>query len=252
MKYIRTRDDALDAAAEILDLPDRADQLVQSTVRIMMCLDVEPRDFLCDCQALLIQGGLEALAARRRDALEAADELLVVLDPEEDRLLENLGRALDALRFADVIRQVFPDLRHERWQAGRAVLRRETEIRDLTAAAIRARGDREALERSRQAVEAALAEARPPWIDRAGSLLTACRDALRAAGTQDPDVLRDEGTLLFELAAIDDARAGALLAAAPDAARAQVLRLRELADAVRSLALDEPRQDGGAAGSKVA
>jgi hypothetical protein len=250
VKYIRTREDALDAAAEILDLPDRADQLVQSTVRIMMCLDVEPRDFLCDCQALLIQGGLDALARRRRDALEAADELLVVLDPDEDRLLETLGSALDALRFADILRQVFPELRHERWQAARAVLRREAEIRDRVAAAIRARGDRDALGRAREAVDAALGEARPAWIDRAGALLASCRDALRSAGTEDPDVLRDEGTLLFELAAMDDGRAEAILAADPERARVLVLRLRELTEAVRSLALDEPGADGGASGSR--
>src|SRR5688572_24282918 len=200
MKYIRTREDALDAAAEILDLPDRKDQLIQSTVRIMLCLDVEPRDFLCDCQALLIKGGLEALALQRRDALDAADEIVIV-DPEEDRFFDAVGTALDALRFADVLRKVFPEIRHERWQMARTLLCREREVRDLVAGAIRARGEKEAVALARQAVEAAFAAERPAWIDRAGSLLTLCRDALRSAGTTDPDVLRDEGSMVFELAA---------------------------------------------------
>src|SRR5688572_7422928 len=185
MKYIRTREDALDAAAEILDLPDRKDQLIQSTVRIMLCLDVEPRDFLCDCQALLIQGGLEALALRRRDALDAADEVVIV-DPEEDRFFDAVGTALDALRLADVLRQVFPEMRHERWLVARALLSREAQLRDLVAAAIRARGDKEAVAAARQAVEASFAAERPSWIDRAGSLLALCRDALRASGISDP------------------------------------------------------------------
>lgn len=248
MKYIRTREDALDAAAEILDLPDRKDQLIQSTVRIMLCLDVEPRDFLSDCQALLIQGGLDALAERRRSALETADEVVIV-DPEEDRVFDAVGSALDALRFADVLRKVFPEMRHERWQVARALLSREKELRDLVAAAIRARGDKEAVALARSTVEAAFAAERPAWIDRAGSLLNVCRDTLRASGTTDTDVLRDEGTLLFELAATDDARAQEIFKAMePDPARAYplVLRLREVADALRALNLDEA--GGGAQG----
>jgi hypothetical protein len=251
MKYIRTRDDALDAAAEILDLPDRKDQLIQSTVRIMLCLDVEPRDFLCDCQALLIQGGLDALAERRREALVAADEVMIV-DPEEDRLFDSVGKALDALRFSDVLRQVFPETRHERWQVARTLLGRERELRDLVATAIRARGNAGAIAAARQKVEAAFAAERPAWIDRAGGLLSLCRDALRSAGTSDADTLRDEGTLLFELAATDDARAVEIFKAMdvdPLRAYPLVLRLREIAEAVRALNLDE---GGGAesAGAK--
>ena len=252
MKYIRTREDALDAAAEILDLPDRKQQLIQSTVRIMLCLDVEPRDFLCDCQALLIQGGLEALARRRRDALENTEEVVIV-DPEEDRVFDAVGTALDALRFADVLRQVFPETRHERWQVARTLLSRERELRDLVAGAIRARGDKEAVADARRKVEAAFAAARPAWIDRAGALLAVCRDALRASGVTDTDVLRDEGTRLFEVVACDDARAEEMLAAInADPVRAYpiALRVREIVDAVRAVKLDESGGDAAAGGAK--
>jgi hypothetical protein len=241
MKYIRTRDDALDAAAEILDLPDRKDQLIQSTVRIMLCLDKEPRDFLCDCQALLIKGGLEALALERRDALDAGDDVVIV-DPEEDRFFDAIGTAFDALRLADVLRQVFPEMRHERWLVARALLRRERELRDLVAVAIRARGNKEAVAVARQAVEASFAAERPAWIDRAGSLLSLCRDVLRAAGTTDPDALRDDGTLLFELAATDDTRAGEIFKAMdvdPLRAHPLVLHLRDVVEAVRAVDLDD-------------
>src|SRR6185295_771792 len=115
--YIRTHQDALRNLAEILDLPERRDRIIQSTVRIMLCLEVEPRLFLADCQALLIEGGLETLRARRRDAVEAAEDLpIVVLDPAEDQLFEEIASALDALRFTDVVRQVFPALHADRWQ----------------------------------------------------------------------------------------------------------------------------------------
>ena len=113
--YIRTREEALESLAEILDLPDRREQIIQSTVRIMLCLEVEPRLLLADCQALLLEGGLDALAARRRDLVEAAEDLPIgVLDPAEDHLFEEVAAALDALRFTEAVRQVFPGLRADR------------------------------------------------------------------------------------------------------------------------------------------
>jgi len=56
--YLRTIDEAMDAVAEILEMPTQRDRLIQSTVRIMMCVNPEPREFLADSQALLIEGGL--------------------------------------------------------------------------------------------------------------------------------------------------------------------------------------------------
>jgi hypothetical protein len=65
--YLRTKEDALDAIAVILRLPERRVQIIESTMRIALCLDPAPRQFLMDCQAALIQGGLEELRKRRRD-----------------------------------------------------------------------------------------------------------------------------------------------------------------------------------------
>ena len=69
--YVRTRDDALDALAVILELPDRASQIIEITMRIAVCLDPDPRNFLVDCQAALIEGGLEALRKRRMEHLSS-------------------------------------------------------------------------------------------------------------------------------------------------------------------------------------
>src|SRR5688572_6547586 len=83
--YIRTKEEALDAVAEVLDLPERRDQIIQSTVKIMLCLDAEPRAFMGDCQALLIEGGLDAMRSKRRELLDSLENLPVaIMDAEED------------------------------------------------------------------------------------------------------------------------------------------------------------------------
>src|ERR1043165_1942915 len=121
--YLRTLDEAIDAVAEILEMPSQRDRLIQSTVRIMMCLHPEPREFMADSQALLIEGGLEALAAKRRELIEAleAETAVVALNPEEDGLFDAVGSAMDALRLSDVAFRVFPQLRagYEPWRLAR-------------------------------------------------------------------------------------------------------------------------------------
>src|SRR6185436_20061006 len=98
--YLRTLDEAIDAVAEILEIPSQRDRLIQSTVKIMMCMNPEPREFMADSQALLIEGGLDALAARRRELLETleAQTAVVILNPEEDGMYDAVGASLDALR----------------------------------------------------------------------------------------------------------------------------------------------------------
>lgn len=230
MTYLRSREDALDAAAEILDLPLPDERLAQCALRLPLCREAEPRTLLEDFRDFLLLGGLDSLARRRRETPAPGRP---PRSPEEERTLDVLGTSRDALRGADLVRQVFPGLRHERWQIARAVLRDEAALRDLLIAAIRARGARpSALD---ETLEKAVGAARPPWLDRAGSLLATCRDALRSAGEKDPDTLRNEATRLFELAALEDVRAEALLAGLathPARSFVELLRLRDLADAV--------------------
>jgi len=238
--YIRHQGDALDALAQILDLPERRQQIVQCTIKIMLCLDAEPRTLLTDCQALLIEDGLDALRRKRRDVLDHHENIpVVILDPEGDRLFEAAGTALDALRLTDVVRQVLPELRHERWILARALLSHEAEIRGQLSAAIKARGQGDVLRCARASVESILAGSHPSWNDRAGTLRAACVDVLKGANLADPDDIHQEADLLFELFAISDDRAAALLVALdqdPEDAVRQVARLYEALDAVRSIA----------------
>lgn len=242
--YIRTREEALENLAEILDLPERRDQIIQSTIRIMLCLEVEPRLFLADSQALLIEGGLETLRARRRDAVEAAEDLpVVVLDPAEDQLFEEVASALDALRFTGMLRQVFPGIRGDRWQIARALLLYESGVREQIAEAVKGHGDEARVRAAREAVEGMIAALRPAWGDRVGAIRSACLETLKRTDSLEPDRLHVEAEELFELFATSDERAPQLLAAIDaDAGLAAELisQIRDMAAAARALQNDPP------------
>jgi len=244
--YIRTHQDALRNLAEILDLPERRDRILQSTVRIMLCLEVEPRLFLADCQALLIEGGLETLRARRRDALDEAEDLVAVVDPEEDRLFEEIATALDALRFTDTVRRAFPDLRADRWQIARAILLYESGVREQLSAVIKGHDDEARRKSAHNALEAMIGALRPAWGDRVGALRGACLETLKEVGDLDFDRIHQEAETLFELFAASDERAAKLLSAIDaDQVRAadQIRRVREHLAAARALG-DGPSPDG--------
>lgn len=146
MMYVRNKAEALDAVATVLALPERRQQIVQLTVRIAMCLDAEARSFLADCQAGLIEGGLESMRKRRHELLaahqEEAPEAIVILDNTEDQLLEQVGVALDALRLSEIVRQVFPAIKekHAAWEVARTFIAAEEEVRKVMVEAVRAHG----------------------------------------------------------------------------------------------------------------
>lgn len=234
--YIRTREQALDAAADALDLRDPRDRLVRSTVQIMLCLEIEPRTLLVDCQALLLQGGLDALRRRRQGTAPAGPET------------EAIARTLDALRFAGTVRQLLPGLRHERWQVARAILVNEGGVRAYAEEAIRARGDGMIVAACESAVAEMTLALHQAWMDRAGALRTACLDALKRLPLADPDRLHEEADLLFELVATSDGRATGLLQAidrAPEEAAHAVERLRSITEALRSAGPDSPHDPPG-------
>ena len=247
--YIRSHDDALLSLADILELPERRDQIIQITVQIMLCLEVGARIFMADCQALLIEGGLETLRARRKEAVEAALDLPVAVeDPEDDRLFEEVASALDALRFSSVVRQIFPELRSDRWQIARAILLYEAGIREQISVAVRSRGEPLAVQGAYDAVNGMIQALRPSWSDRLGTLRTACLEALKTAAALDPDRLHEEAELLFELFATSDERAPRLLAAIDQGgadAVEQIEKLREMAEAARALRPEPPPPSPG-------
>jgi hypothetical protein len=230
--YIRTRDEALEALAEVLDLPERRDQIVLTTVRIMDCLDFEPRRFMADCQALLVEGGLEALRLKRIEAQEYMP--LVVLDTDGDRSCETVASALDALRLSGVALQVFPVLvpAGGGWRVARALLRDENALRDRITEAIRSHGDAAEMKKARLGLEVMLRIHEPEWSAKAETLRASCRDILEAAGGAE-----DETETIFGILATSEGwaeRVFQLMETDPPGAILEVLGVRDLLEAVRN------------------
>lgn len=207
MIYIRNKAEALDAVASVLALPERRQQIVQLTVRIAMCLDPEARSFLADCQAGLIEGGLESMRKRRHELLAAhqedAPEAIVIVDSNEDQLLEQVGVALDTLRLSEIVRQVFPAVRerHAAWEVARTFLAAEEEVRKVMVEAVRAHGsgDSKVYERCRAEMERRIVALTPTWMVTLPTIEMACDEV--SAG--DPHLLA--------AIAVDDMRAKLLV-----------------------------------------
>lgn len=237
--FIRNREDALNAVAEILELPERRSQIIRCTVGIMQCLDADPRDFLADCQVMLISGGLESLRQKRRDAFEQLDDndLVVVIDPEENREFEAIASAMDALRLSDIVREVFPALttRYQPWEVARSLLGAEGHVQNQILAALKVRngssGDG-AYEEALTGIEALVVAHLPEWRSKAGEIRRDCHA-----------VVRDEveAELLFSIVAASDDRAVPFLDLAqknPGDAIAFLGRIHELSVALRAMEKD--------------
>jgi len=206
--YIRNRAEALDAVAAVLALPERRQQIVQLTVRVAMCLDAEARVFLADCQAGLVEGGLEYMRKRRHDLLaaqqqEEAPEAIVIVDSSEDQLLEQVGLALDALRLSEIVRQTFRSIReaHTPWEIARAFLAEEDALREAMIAAVRAHGSGNVVvfEQKRDEVARRIAAVRPAWMSTLPTLEQACTE------------VAPELPQLLSVVAVDDVRAQLVL-----------------------------------------
>ena len=237
--YLRTLDEAIDAVAAILELPEQRDRIIQCTVRIMMCLNPEPREFLADSQALLIEGGLEALAKKRHEMIEALDSetAVAVLNDEEDGLFDSVGSSIDALRLSDVAFRVFPELRRglEPWRVARALRSNELRFEEILTQGIRRRGG-EGYRQAQQNLEKLVSSERPPWFEQSARIREACRAFFDGSGVSQTPVSDSE--ILFSLFAIDDVRAAEMLAAVeqgPEASRDLARRTFECLVALRSL-----------------
>jgi len=184
MMYVRNKAEALDAVAAVLALHERRQQIVQLTVRIAMCLDAEARSFLADCQAGLIEGGLESMRKRRHELLaahqEEAPEAIVIVDNSEDQLLEQVGVALDALRLSGIVLQVFPAIKekHAAWEVARTFLAAEEEVRKVMVEAVRAHGsgDSKVYEHCRAEMERRINAVTPTWMAVLPTIEAACAE----------------------------------------------------------------------------
>lgn len=69
--FIRGLQEARDALAEVLALPERRFQIILIMQKIVICMSRDTRRFLSDAMAGLVEGGLEYMRQRRREALQA-------------------------------------------------------------------------------------------------------------------------------------------------------------------------------------
>ena len=240
--YLRTLDEAIDAVAAILEMPSQRERLIQSTIRIMMCVNPEPREFLADSQALLIEGGLEALARKRHEMLEALETDTVVVLNEEDGLYDSVGASLDALRLSDLAFRVFPALRYgcEAWRAARTLRNAESRFDELVSQGIRRRGG-EGYRLAQQNLERLIQAEKPSWSDRTAEL----RDVLRGLFESTPGLSEtpvSDAEALFAVLATDDKLVGEMLEAmaqGPEAARDLARRMFEALTSLRTILRDK-------------
>jgi hypothetical protein len=226
--YLRTIDEAMDSIAEILEMPSQRDRV-----------NPEPREFLADSQALLIEGGLEALAKRRREMLEAleANTAVVILNPDEDGLYDAVGSSLDALRLSDLAFRIFPGLRggYAPWQLARTLRRNSSRFEELVSQGIRRRGG-DGYRKAQEALERLIREDESDLKPRLTLVRDACRDFFQASRASETPV--SDTDALVSLFAVDDARGAELegaLQKGPDAAQDLLRRTFECLTSLRSL-----------------
>ena len=241
--YIRNRDEALDALSGVLALPERRDQIIQITVKVALCLDPDARRFLADCAAGLIEGGLEHMRRKRREMLDALQqqeqeggEAILIVDSSTDQLLEAVGSAMDALRLADIIAQVFPELarQHQKWEIARAVLGEEQAIQDAVINTIKERktGGTRVLGMMQKHVAEKIALSRPPWFEATPTIKGAIESVVAADGAVKTGTSHDP-ELVFKIIALDDTRAQLvldMLSSAPDDAKTYINDIRQRID----------------------
>ncbi len=212
--YIRNKDEAMAAMGAILELPGRSAQIIQATVKLALCLDLEARLFMVDVQAALIEGGLDALRKRREAAMAHLTDTKIRrrapgIDVQKDALLAEIGAEIDLLKMVKILSDVFPSVavRHPQWELARFVHANQGYVREAVEAGLRRRGKPEhaALEAK---VVAKIEEVKPWWPEWADSIKQACGHYVHTLskegevhpGANDPE-------LLFYLIAMKEDRA---------------------------------------------
>ncbi len=243
--FIRSREEALDAVAEILALPERRAQIIRTTVAIMQCLDADPREFLADCQLMLIEGGLDALRRKRREAYEQLEDndLVVVIDPEENRRFEEIASAFDALRLSEIVREVFPPLttRYQAWEVARAMIAGESSVQEQILAALKVRNGtagQEAYDAALQDLERLIVSHVPSWKPRVEEMRRSCLAVVRETGLTDIAQASTEAEMLFSVIAASNERALPLVGLMdrdPVGAVSYVGQIHELTVALRAM-----------------
>ena len=212
--YIRSRDEAMGAMAAILELPGRPQQIVDATVKIALCLDPDARAFMVDVQEAILSGGLEALRRRREEALAKLTETKIRrrapgIDVQKDTLLSEVGTALDLLRMARILADVFPGVaaRHPNWELARFVHENQSYTREVVEAGLRRRGKPEHAVLEKKLLER-IEEKKPWWPEWAESIRQACIHYMKEL-TKRSEALpsANDPELLFSFIAMSEERA---------------------------------------------
>src|SRR5436190_16997958 len=201
--YIRSKAEALDALGAILDLPTRPAQIIQATVKLALCIDVEARALMVDVQAALIEGGLEGLRKRREAALAHLSDTKIRrrapgIDVKKDPLLAEIGTAMDLLKMVKILTEVFPAaaLRHPQWELARFIHENQGYVREAVEAGLRRRGKPEHATLEAKVI-ARIEEKKPWWPEWADAIKQACSHYVHTLskegevhpGANDPETL---------------------------------------------------------------
>lgn len=215
--FIRTKDEAMTALAEILDLPERREQIVQSTVKVAVCMTVETRTFMLDVQAGILSGGLDGLRAQREQALAKMRETQIRrrapgVDVKNDALLKSIGGALDLLKMVGILFDTFPAVkaRHPNWEVARFIHQNATYVRDAIEAGIRRRGKPEHAKLEQKLLER-IEEKKPWWPEWVDSIRHACVHYLKTFKKDDVNPAANDPETLFYVLIIDEERAQEVL-----------------------------------------
>jgi hypothetical protein len=178
--YIRSKAEALDAMGVILDLPTRPAQIIQATVKLALCLDLEARLLMVDVQAALIEGGLDGLRKRREAALAHLSDTKLRrrapgIDVKKDPLLAEIGTAIDLLKMVKILTEVFPAaaVRHPQWELARFIHENQGFVREAVEAGLRRRGKPEHATLEAKLI-GKIEEKKPWWPEWADSIRQAC------------------------------------------------------------------------------
>jgi hypothetical protein len=234
--YIRTRDEAMDALGAILELPERRAQIVQSTVKVALCMTPEARSFMLDVQAGILHGGLDGLRERRRKAVEKLTDTTIRkrapgIDVKTDPLLEPIGQALDLLKMVDILVSTFPGVaaKHPKWELARFIHENASYVREAVEAGMRRRGKPEHVPLEAKVV-ARLESTRPWWPEWAGPLKEACAHYVRLLAKEPGDVQpsANDPEVLFLIVTMSDERAQEVLRRLAGTASEVLAYFREL------------------------
>ena len=178
--YIRSKAEAMDAMGAILELTSRPAQIIQATVKLALCIDVEARALMVDVQAAMIEGGLDGLRKRREAALAHLTDTKIRrrapgIDVKKDPLLAEIGTAIDLLKMVKILTEVFPaaGARHPQWELARFIHENQGYVREAVEAGLRRRGKPEHATLEAQVI-GKIEEKKPWWPEWADSIKQAC------------------------------------------------------------------------------